>query len=424
MRKLLRFVGYALALLVVAIGGFAAYAAITGIPKYPPGRVERRVEITPEKVARGRKVVGLSCVNCHQNPTTGRLTGKQLMDAPRQFGPIFSKNITRDPAHGIGTWTDGELIYLLRTGVDRHGQYLPPYMPKVPLLSDEDLDSVVAFLRSDDPLVAAAAEDPPGVTRPSFLTKVLTHTVFKPLPYPKGRIGMPSPSDRVAYGRYISSSIGCFGCHSADFKTVDELSPEKSKGYFGGGNAMLDQRGETVVTANLTFDEATGIGRWSEEDFDRAVRTGVRPDRRVLLYPMMPMPELTREETAALYAYLATVPKLAHADRPSRAPGGRRGRERGQEALLQVRLPVLPWRPRRRSRRPAPGGGSLPDRHAARRLDPEPVVVQARYEDAHVGRRDRRGRLSRADRLRKGARAAGGGTLRGGAEDFGAPFAG
>ena len=319
MRKLIRFVGYALALLIVAVGGFAAYVAITGIPKYAPGRIERRVEVTPEKVARGRKLASLSCVNCHQNPTTGKLTGKQLLDAPRQFGPIFSKNITRDPAHGIGTWTDGELIYLLRTGVDRKGQYLPPYMPKVPLLSDEDLESVVALLRSDDPLVAAAAEDPPGVTRPSFLTKALSHTVFKPLPYPKERIGMPSPSDRVAYGRYVSSSIGCFGCHSADFKTLDELEPEKSKGYFGGGNAMLDQRGETVVTANLTFDEATGIGRWSEEDFDRAVRTGVRPDRRVLLYPMLPMPDLTREETAALYAYLGTVPKLAHAvARPAR----------------------------------------------------------------------------------------------------------
>ena len=319
MRRLLRFVGYTLALVVVVVGGFAAYVAITGIPKYSPGRVERRVEITPERVARGRKIASLSCLNCHQNPTTGKLTGKQLVDAPREFGPIFSKNITRDAAHGIGTWTDGELIYLLRTGVDRKGQYLPPYMPKVPLLSDEDLESVVAFLRSDDPLVAAAAEDPPGVTRPSFLTKTLSHTVFKPLPYPRDRVAMPSPSDRVAYGRYISSSIGCFGCHSADFKTVDELQPEKSKGYFGGGNAMLDQRGETVVTANLTFDEATGIGRWSEEDFDRAVRTGVRPDRRVLLYPMLPMPDLTREETAALYAYLGTVPKLAHAvARPAR----------------------------------------------------------------------------------------------------------
>ena len=320
MQRILRVTGYALALIVVALGAFLAYVAITGIPKYPPGKIDRRVEVTPEKVARGRKIASLSCFNCHQNPTTGQLTGKQIADAPKQFGPIFSKNITKDPTHGIGTWTDGELIYLLRTGVDRHGQYLPPYMPKVPLMSDEDVESIVAFLHSDDPLVAASTEDPPGVTQPSLLTKALSHTVFKPLPYPQDPITMPSPSDKVAYGRYLSSSIGCYGCHSADFKTMDELVPEKTKGFYGGGNPLLDQRGETVPTANLTFDEATGIGRWSEEDFDRAVRLGVRPDKTVILYPMVPMPELTREDTAALYAYLQTVPKQVHkVARPARA---------------------------------------------------------------------------------------------------------
>jgi len=313
MRKALRILSLLLLGVIVAAGAFAAYVAATGIPKYPPGRIDRRVEITPEKVERGRKIASVSCFNCHQNPTTRQLTGKQLDDAPKQFGPIFSKNITKDPTHGIGTWTDGELIYLLRTGVDRHGQYLPPYMPKLPLMSDDDLESVIAFLRSDDPLVAPVAVDPPGVTRPSFLTKALSHTVFKPLPFPKERIGMPSPSDRVAYGRYLSSSIGCYGCHSADFKTMDELEPEKTKGYYGGGNALLDQRGEMVRTANLTFDDATGIGKWSEEDFDRALRFGVRPDRTVILYPMVPMPEFSREDTAALYAYLKTVPKRVHA---------------------------------------------------------------------------------------------------------------
>jgi cytochrome c2 len=321
MRKLLRILGYALALIVVGIGAFLAWVAVTGIPKYAPGHIERRVEVTPERVARGRKIASLSCFNCHQNPTTGKLTGKQLEDAPKQFGTIFSKNITKDPKHGIGTWTDGELIYLLRTGIDRTGQYLPPYMPRVALMSDDDVESIVAFLRSDDPLVAPAAEDPPGRTRPSFLTKVLSHTVFKPLPYPKQRIGMPPAADRVAYGRYLSDSIGCFGCHSADFKTMNELEPEKTKGFYGGGNALLDQRGETIVTANLTPDDATGIGKWSEEDFDRALRFGVRPDRTVLLYPMLPMPEFSREDTAALFAYLRTVPKRSHAvPRPVRAP--------------------------------------------------------------------------------------------------------
>ena len=313
MRKLLKGLGILLLLVVGAAAVFAAYVAVTGIPKYEPGRLQMRIEVTPEKVERGRKYAQILCASCHEDPTTHRLTGKRMMDAPREFGVIYSKNITKDPVKGIGSWTDGELVYLLRTGIDRTGQYLPPWMAKFPHLSDDDLESIVAFLRSDDPLVAPAAVDPPGKTRPTYLSKFLTHTVFRPLPFPKERIVAPATTDKVAYGEYLSSSLGCFGCHSADFKTMNELEPEKSKGFMGGGNPLLDQTGALVRSANITSDEETGIGKWSESDFARALRIGVRPDRTVLVYPMSPVPELTEEDAAALYAYLKTVPKVRHA---------------------------------------------------------------------------------------------------------------
>src|SRR5262249_13505931 len=167
MRRVLRFAGLVVLVVVVAAGAFAAYIAVSGIPKYPTGGIERRVEITWERVERGRKYASLSCISCHQDPPTGKVTGKRLMDVPRQFGAAFSKNITKDPVHGIGAWTDGEILYFLRTGVNRTGQYVPPWMPKFPLLSDDDLESIVAFLRSDDPLMAASSADPPGRSRPS-----------------------------------------------------------------------------------------------------------------------------------------------------------------------------------------------------------------------------------------------------------------
>ena len=40
---------------------------------------------------------------------------------------------------GIGNWSDGDLIYLIRTGLKPDGQYIPPYMPKLVNISDEDL---------------------------------------------------------------------------------------------------------------------------------------------------------------------------------------------------------------------------------------------------------------------------------------------
>jgi hypothetical protein len=97
--------------------------------------------------------------------------------------------------------------------------------------------------------------------------------------------------------------------------------PEKSGGYLGGGNPMLDLQGHTVPTANITPDPETGIGRWSERDFVTALRTGFRPDRTLIRYPMGMFPDLTDEEGAAMYAYLRTVPPLRHAiPRPPPSP--------------------------------------------------------------------------------------------------------
>lgn len=308
MRKVLRVLGLLVLLVVVAVGAFAAYVAATGIPRYAPGHVTLTAQPTPERLARGRKLASLLCASCHLDPGTGRFTGHHQADAPPAFGPIYSRNITQDREKGIGAWSDGEIAYLLRTGIDRTGQYIPPYMIKLPLLSDEDLASLIAFLRSDDPWVQAAHVDPPGRTQPSFLTKFLSHVAFKPLPYPAAPIATPAEDDAVAYGKYLSSNLGCFACHSADFKKMNELEPEKSVGYMGGGNALLDMAGQTVLTANLTPDPEAGIGRWTADDFDRALREGVRPDGDRLRYPMSMMPELSRADTAAIYAYLRTLP--------------------------------------------------------------------------------------------------------------------
>jgi len=280
------------------------------------------VETSAAKVERGRKFASMLCVGCHLDPSTGKLTGKRLADLPAVFGVAFSKNITRDPVYGIGSWSDGELAYLLRTGITRTGQYAPPWMPKYPHMSDDDLESVIAFLRSDDPVTAPAAVNPPGISKPSFLAKLLTHVTFKPLPYPRAPIQTPSASDPVAYGRYLSVNLGCYACHSANFRTNNELEPEKSAGYMGGGNGLQDQSGQAVLSANLTPDE-TGLASWSEADFTRAIRTGIRPDNTVLTYPMSPMPELTDGEAGAIYAYLRTVPKIHNpVSRPSRQSAG------------------------------------------------------------------------------------------------------
>jgi hypothetical protein len=113
------------------------------------------------------------------------------------------------------------------------------------------------------------------------------------------------------YGRYlVTGRWQCFGCHSADFTTVDDLHPERSGGYLGGGNGMPDVTGRIVYSANITPDSETGIGDWTLEQFRRAVVEGIRPDNRPLLYPMVPFRLLTEAELEAMFAYLRSVPAI------------------------------------------------------------------------------------------------------------------
>src|SRR5262245_53601526 len=304
--RFLKITGGVVLFLVVAVGVVLAVIARGGIPYYTPGKIDLKVDVTPERVERGRHTMQMLCVGCHLDNDTGTLAGKPMADVPAQFGSAHSANITGDPEMGIGSWTDGEIAYLLRTAVRRDGRYTPPWMVKLPLMADEDLKDVIAFLRSDDPLVKPVKVKRP-LSQPSLLTKVLARTVFKPLPYPTAPIPTPDPNDKVSYGRYlVQARAVCYPCHSADFAKLHEHVPENSGGYLGGGNAMPDLNGRIVKTANITPDPETGIGKWSEADFVRLVRFGVRPDASVIQYPMVPFPELSDDETRAIFAYLRT----------------------------------------------------------------------------------------------------------------------
>jgi mono/diheme cytochrome c family protein len=310
MKKVLKWLGLALGAVVLLLAGFAAFVASQPLPTYAARPVALRVQVTPEAVARGKRHVELLCAGCHFNSGTGGLTGKQMLDLPPQFGRAYSKNITADPVKGIGSWTDGEIAFLIRTGISRDGRYTPPWMPKLPNASHQDIEDVIAFLRSDDPLVRAQAVDD-RESEPSFLTKALSRVAFKPFAYPEQPIVTPPASDPVAFGRYLATArLGCFACHSADFKTNDELQPERSAGYFGGGNAMPDIAGKIVYTSNLTPDRETGIGRWNYEQFRRALVDGIGIDNKPLRFPMVPARILEEQEVAAIYAYLKTVPPV------------------------------------------------------------------------------------------------------------------
>lgn len=311
MKKVLKILGIILGGAAGLLLIVAATIQFSGIPKYEVKAPDLRVEADSAMIAEGKRLSFMLCSNCHMSEN-GKMEGKLMLDLPAEFGKAWAANITRHPEYGAGRYTDGELAYLFRTGIKRDGQYAPPWMPKFPHLSDYDLHSIIAYLRSDAPELEPSDKVQPA-GQPSFLAKMLCRVAFKPLPYPTEKIIAPPPTDKVAFGKYLATGkVDCFGCHSPSFETMNIMEPEKTPGYFSGGNAMPNLEGELVYTRNLTPDKETGIGNWTEEQFVKAVRFGQRPNGTTTRYPMIPFAAMTEEEAAAIWAYLQTIPPIRH----------------------------------------------------------------------------------------------------------------
>lgn len=313
LKRILKILGYALGIVTLLVLLAVGFVYFRGIPnyKYEPSAdiVNLKVPRDSAHVARGAVIGVMHCVACHAGEG-GKLIGKPISDIPAVFGDVHSLNITQDAKYGIGNWTDGELYYFIRTGIHKDGRWSPPFMPKYHALADEDLKSLIAWLRSDDPRLQADIHEL-APNRYNLFVKVLANTLFVPPPMPTKTISIPDTSNQVAYGKYIANDLShCFACHCSDMLKVNDLDPEKSFGYYGGGIPMRNDAGETVMSANLTMDKETGIGTWTKQEFIEAVRFGKNPRGGTLSPPMGPHSMLTDAEVGAIFAYLKTIPVI------------------------------------------------------------------------------------------------------------------
>jgi len=310
MKRILKILGVLLGVIVLILAGVAAWVGLTDLPVYPVQNLSVNIALDSVSLARGKNIVENNCAHCHRGDD-GKLSGRLFSPESEGFGEIWSGNITNHPTLGLGRYQDGEIAYLLRTGLKRDGKLAGPFM-MYPNLSDEDLAAVIAYLRSDAPSVQAT--DVERVTKYSFLAKALIKFgVFKPLPYEGKPVPTPPKSDEIAYGRYLATVLyDCSSCHSSSFETYNVVEPEKSPGYFGGGNLIADHDFKTTPSRNITPHPEQGIGKWTPEQFQMAVRAGARPDGSVLTMSM-PRFAMSDEELNAIWAYLRTVPALSTA---------------------------------------------------------------------------------------------------------------
>jgi mono/diheme cytochrome c family protein len=267
------------------------------------------VSKTDESFARGKNLTFNICGGCHYDHTVNKFIGKHLNDLPKIAGKLYSANLTHSTTHGITPhYSDAELFYLLKTGIGKNGRFMP-YMMR-PMMADEDVNDIIAYLRSDDAAVAAA-DTTVGKTHINFIGKAGIRYLAKPQPYNKG-VPRPNENDAVIYGRYLVAVIGCYHCHSQKAKKLNYLDAEKTKGYLTGGMKLKDPEGKRLKGPNLTPDKETGIGNFTKEDFRKAITEGVTPSGKKLSPPMPKFTHLTDKQINALYSYLQSLPPVHH----------------------------------------------------------------------------------------------------------------
>ncbi|MBX2815683.1 MAG: cytochrome c [Saprospiraceae bacterium] len=314
MKRPLKIVVAVVGILLLLALAFVAYIQFSSFPTYENKAPVLNVTSDSIKLAEGEKIVKTLCSSCHMSED-GKLGGRHMVDASA-FGEVHATNITRHSEHGaLSKYSDGELAYLIRTGIKRDGSYAPPWMVKLPHLSDYDMEAIISYLRSDAPELSPSNR-PNQPTDYSFLAKMLVKTgAFKPMTYPSQPISGPDASDRPAYGKYLMlHKYDCFACHSKSFASCDFEMPENSKGFLGGGNPIPDTEGKIILSSNLTMDKETGLGNWTRAQFIQAVKTGARPNGIGARYPMMPFVHLSDDEVSAMWDYLQTVPVIQNSE--------------------------------------------------------------------------------------------------------------
>jgi mono/diheme cytochrome c family protein len=271
----------------------------------------REFERTPQRLEHGRYLLSgvIPCLDCHSvqdwkshgAPTIPGTEGAgQVMPLPDLPGRVVAPNLTPDEETGAGKWSDDQLARAIREGIGHDGRALFPFMPyqKFKVMSDEDLASVVVYLRSLKPV-----RNPLPATEIAFPVNYLMRSAPEPLTQ---AVNGPDPNDPVKRGEYLATIAGCSQCH-----TPTQRGEEIAGMQLAGGFTMRGPWGE-VATANITPD-ASGISYYDEALFIQAMRTGyVRARKLSSIMPFGFYRHMSDDDLKAIYAYLRSVKPVKH----------------------------------------------------------------------------------------------------------------
>ncbi len=188
-------------------------------------------------------------------------------DVPTPFGTFFGTNLTADPTHGLGAWSDAEIESAIRRGVRRDGSIESPAMPyyRYAGMSDADVADLIAYLRT---LPASAKPNREHEVSLPFarLGYRLWRAVFVDTTEPPAK----APTAERERGRYLTDHVAiCGDCHTPR----NVFGVERSDLYLAG---TPDGPGGADAP-NLT-PHATGLADWSADDMVTLLQTGMLPN--------------------------------------------------------------------------------------------------------------------------------------------------
>lgn len=241
------------------------------------------------------------CISCHTAAGGAPFAGGLRIDTP--FGPMFTPNITPDPATGIGRWSRADFRRALHTGVNKRGQDMYPTMPFdfYTKVTRADVDAIFDYLRTVKPVRNAV-----DVNQLHFpFNQRWTMAVWRELYFTEGAY-RPDPARSASWNRggYLVEGLGhCSDCHSPR-NLLGGI--EKSKDFSG---AVIDG----WFALDLTSDISTGLGAWSADEIATYLKTGVARDKTTTLGPMAEvirnsLSYLTDADLKAIGEYLKSLP--------------------------------------------------------------------------------------------------------------------
>jgi mono/diheme cytochrome c family protein len=313
MPKILKVAGFGVVGLIVALA-IAISLTIGWRPFIGPRArplTNRTFERTPERLARGRYLAeNLGCFDCHAEhdwtkhdaPLIEGTRGAGYADFPLAGlpGRVIPPNITPDPETGAGNWTADMLARAIREGIGHDGRALFPFMPYPDMrqMSDEDLASVIVYMRSIPPIRKALPK-----TEIIFPVKYLMRSMPQPITEP---VPQPDVSTPVKRGEYLVTIAACTDCHTPQSKG------QPIRGLEFAGGFILEGPWGRVASANITPDPS-GIPYYDEALFLEMIRTGyVKPRKINQIMDWSDYRNLTDEDLKAIFAYLRTLKAVKH----------------------------------------------------------------------------------------------------------------